>query len=54
MKNLILKNWEAKLVALLAASILWFLIKKQTIDTTSINPKTKNTTPTSHVIRKAP
>lgn len=38
MKNLILENWEAKLMALLAASVLWFLIKK-TIDTTSMNPK---------------
>ena len=38
MKNLLLKNWEAKLLALLAASTLWFLIKK-TIDTTSMNPK---------------
>ena len=38
MKTLILQNWEAKLMALLAASILWFLIKK-TVDTTSMNPK---------------
>ena len=46
MNNLILKNWEAKLMALLAATILWFLIKK-TIDTTSMSP---NYTP-SHVLR---
>lgn len=28
MKALILNNWEAKLVSLVLASVLWFLIKK--------------------------
>ena len=37
MKSLFLNNWEAKLVSILVATILWFLIKKN-IDTTSTSP----------------
>jgi len=28
MKNLILRNWQAKLISLLLATTLWYLIKK--------------------------
>jgi YbbR domain-containing protein len=28
MKRLILKNWQAKLISLLLATTLWYLIKK--------------------------
>lgn len=38
MKNLFLNNWGAKLVSLVIATILWFLIKKN-IDTTSTSYK---------------
>jgi len=38
MKNLILHNWGAKLMALAVATTLWFLIKKN-IDTTSTSYK---------------
>ena len=44
MKKLILENWEAKLMALLAASIVWFLVKK-TIDTSKTNHKPLLTMP---------
>ena len=37
MKNLILNNWEAKLIAVLVATILWFLIKKN-VDSGSVTP----------------
>ena len=35
MKRLILKNWRAKLISLLLASTLWYLIKKNVATTPS-------------------
>ena len=35
MKRLILKNWHAKLISLLLATTLWFLIKKNVATTPS-------------------
>jgi YbbR domain-containing protein len=35
MKSLILKNWHAKLISLLLATTLWFLIKKNVATTQS-------------------
>ena len=35
MKSLILKNWPAKLVSLLLATTLWYLIKKNVATTPS-------------------
>ena len=35
MKKLILKNWQAKIISLLLASTLWFLIKKNVATTPS-------------------
>jgi YbbR domain-containing protein len=33
MKRLILKNWRAKLISLLLATTLWYLIKKNVVTT---------------------
>jgi YbbR domain-containing protein len=35
MKKLILKNWRAKLISLLLATTLWYLIKKNVATTPS-------------------
>jgi YbbR domain-containing protein len=35
MKRLILKNWRAKLISLLLATTLWYLIKKNVATTPS-------------------
>jgi YbbR domain-containing protein len=35
MKRLILKNWRAKLISLLLATMLWYLIKKNVATTPS-------------------
>jgi YbbR domain-containing protein len=35
MKRLILKNWQAKLISLLLATTLWYLIKKNVATTPS-------------------
>jgi YbbR domain-containing protein len=35
MKRLILKNWRAKLISLLLATTLWYLIKKNVATTAS-------------------
>ena len=36
MKTLILKNWHAKLISLLLATTLWYLIKKNVATTPSL------------------
>ena len=46
MKNLVLHNWAPKLMALMIATTLWFLIKKN-IDSMSTNYKPIPT----HVLR---
>ena len=33
MKTLILNNWQAKLISLLLATTLWYLIKKNVVTT---------------------
>jgi YbbR domain-containing protein len=35
MKRLILRNWHAKLISLLLATMLWYLIKKNVATTPS-------------------
>jgi len=35
MKKLILKNWQAKIISLLLATTLWYLIKKNVATTPS-------------------
>jgi hypothetical protein len=45
MKKLILKNWQAKIISLLLASTLWYLIKKNVATTPS--PSEETATPAS-------
>src|SRR5205814_8641758 len=45
MKRLILKNWRAKLISLLLATALWYLIKKNVATTPS--PSESQTRPTA-------
>jgi YbbR domain-containing protein len=40
MKKLILKNWQAKIISLLLASTLWYLIKKNVATTPSPSEET--------------
>ena len=37
MKRLILKNWQAKLLSILLATTLWYLIKKNVATTPSLS-----------------
>ena len=37
MKKLILKNWQAKIISLLLATTLWYLIKKNVATTPSLS-----------------
>jgi YbbR domain-containing protein len=37
MKKLILNNWQAKLISLLLATTLWYLIKKNVATTPSLS-----------------
>ena len=39
MKKLILANWRAKLIALLLATTLWYLIKKNVATTPSLSDR---------------
>ena len=43
MKRLILKNWQAKLISLLLATTLWYLIKKNVA--TTLSPSEGGSTP---------
>jgi len=44
MKKLILKNWRAKLISLLLATTLWYLIKKNVATTPWRSESTSGTT----------
>ena len=46
MKRLILKNWRAKLISLLLATTLWYLIKKNVATTPSLSEPASGTTMT--------
>jgi len=46
MKRLILKNWRAKLISLLLATTLWYLIKKNVATTPSPSDSTPGATMT--------
>src|SRR5438874_10773665 len=44
MKKLILKNWQAKIISLLLAGTLWYLIKKNVATTPSPSEETSTAT----------
>jgi YbbR domain-containing protein len=46
MKRLILKNWRAKLISLLLATTLWYLIKKNVATTPSPSESASGATTT--------
>ena len=47
MKKLILNNWHAKLISLLLATTLWYLIKKNVATTPSPSEMPASTTATT-------
>jgi YbbR domain-containing protein len=48
MKKLILKNWQAKIISLLLASTLWYLIKKNVATTPSPSEETSTAVEQTH------